>query len=166
MKNTSKKWLIAGAAAAVLAGASTMALARGGMGDCDGPMGGQPGPRAEKMEKRMAEHRSQRLTDLKAKLQLNASQEAAWTAFASATQPPMMDAKNRPDPAEMAKLTTPERIEKMQAFKAQRDTHMAQMGEATKTFYASLNAEQKKVFDDQTARGPGHGGEQRGGKGR
>lgn len=146
-----KRLLIASAAAAVLAGASWSAMARGGQ-DCDGPQG-QNGPRAEKMQQRMAEHRAQRQADLKAKLKLAPEQEAAWTQFSQATQPMAMG-MNRPDPADMAKLTTPERIEKMQAMKAQRDVHMNQMADATKAFYNALNAEQKTVFDAETARGP------------
>jgi hypothetical protein len=44
-------------------------------------------------------------------------------------------------------MTTPERLDRMQAMKAQRDAHMQQRAEATKAFYATLNAEQKLVFD-------------------
>ena len=61
-----------------------------------------------------------------------------------------------PDPVEMAKLTTPERIDKAKAL---RNQHMAEMnaasdkrGEATKTFYAVLTPEQQKVFDAASAR--------------
>mgnify|MGYP000387936472 CR=1 FL=1 len=63
------------------------------------------------------------------------------------------------DRAAMAKLSTPERIDQMQALHAQRDAEMKKRGDATKTFYAGLNAEQKKTFDAETARfmqqGPG-----------
>ena len=34
---------------------------------------------------------------------------------------------------------------------------MDKRGDATKTFYATLSAEQKKVFDDETARRGHHG---------
>lgn len=46
----------------------------------------------------------------------------------------------------------------MQALKAERDAAMAQRVEAIKSFYATLNAEQQKVFDAQ-----GMGGFQRAG---
>lgn len=49
-------------------------------------------------------------------------------------------------------MSTPERLDQMQAHKAQHDAQMQKHIEATKTFYASLNAEQKKVFDKETAR--------------
>jgi hypothetical protein len=49
-------------------------------------------------------------------------------------------------------MTTPERLDQMQAMKTQRDAHMQQRAEATKSFYATLNAEQKHVFDKETVR--------------
>jgi hypothetical protein len=61
-----------------------------------------------------------------------------------------------PDRAEMDKLTTPERIDKMRAMHkehmAKMETAMDQRAEATKTLYAALSAEQKKIFDDEHAK--------------
>jgi hypothetical protein len=139
--------------AALLAGAALPALARGGHGDCDGP-------RAEAMQKRMGEHFAKRQADLKAQLKLSPEQEAAWVSYTGAVQPPMArQGAQRPDRAEMEKLSTPQRLEKMQALKAERDTHMAKVVEATKAFYATLTPEQQKVFDAQHMRHPmgGHG---------
>jgi protein CpxP len=111
-----------------------------------------------KMEQMMAK----RSAELKAKLKITTAQEGAWTAFTTAMKPPARDMKQRPDRAELAKLTTPERIDKMRALRTQHTTDMnAAMNkrdEATKTFYASLDAEQKKVFDAEHARmGARHG---------
>ena len=53
---------------------------------------------------------------------------------------------------EMQALTTPQRIDRMTAMKAQRDAAMAKRGDATKTFYVALTPEQQKVFDASTAR--------------
>ncbi|WP_372825093.1 Spy/CpxP family protein refolding chaperone [Polaromonas sp.] len=105
--------------------------------------------------------------DLKAKLKLTPAQEGAWTAFAASMQPPAHGA--RPDraamKAEFEKLTTPERIDKMQSMRAQRMTEMNAVmdkrGDATKTFYAALTADQQKVFDAQRVN---HGGKGRGGQ--
>jgi Spy/CpxP family protein refolding chaperone len=47
----------------------------------------------------------------------------------------------------------------MQALKAERDSHMTKVMEATKTFYSALTPEQQKVFDEQGSRS------HRGGKG-
>jgi hypothetical protein len=69
------------------------------------------------------------------------------------------------NPAEMEKLTTPERIDKMMAMKATRDAQINLRMIATKTFYASLNPQQQKVFDTHASKamkrhgmGPSHRG--------
>lgn len=99
---------------------------------------------------------SKHLADLKAKLKLAPEQEFSWKTFAEAMKPNAKMQENRPDRAELDKLTTPERIDKM---KAMRNQHMSDMNaamdkrdEATKTFYATLSAEQKKTFDAEHAR--------------
>jgi hypothetical protein len=58
----------------------------------------------------------------------------------------------RPERASLEKMTTPERLDMMEAMKAQRDAHMQQRADATKAFYTTLSAEQKQVFDQETAR--------------
>lgn len=112
---------------------------------------GQRPARMEKMHERMTERHNKHLNELKAKLQLQAGQDTAWAAFAQAMQPPAKPWPH-PDHATLEKLTTPERIDQMQAFKAQRDERMQKRADATKAFYASLNADQKKTFDTETAR--------------
>ncbi len=96
---------------------------------------------------------------LKAQLNLTPAQEGAWTAFTDAAKPPMALMATRPDPAEMAKLTTPERLDKMKALRAQRMSDMASAmdkhADAVKTFYAVLTPEQQKVFDANAMQGPG-----------
>ena len=112
-------------------------------------------PRAERMGQRHAQH----LAELKSKLKLQATQEPAWVAFEQAMQMPK-GPMNRPDRAAFEKMTTPERLDQMQAHKAQMDTQMQKHVDATKNFYATLTAEQKKTFDAETARGmQGMGGE-------
>lgn len=112
----------------------------------------------------MGERMAKRQADLKEKLKLTPAQESSWTAFTAATQPPQMHGMQRPDPAEMAKLTTPQRMEKMQAMKTARDAQMTQRLEAVKAFYATLNPEQQKVFDAETLNHhhEGHMGNKRG----
>ncbi len=106
---------------------------------------------------RMQEHRAKRMAAMKEKLKLNPSQESAWTNFTASTQPPAGPPPQRPDRAEFAKLTTPQRLERMQARQAERSAMFAKRAEATKTFYAALNADQQKTFDTETAH-MGHGG--------
>lgn len=110
---------------------------------------------------RMQQHRAQRLTALKDKLQLSAQQQSAWTSYTSAVQPP---APPKPEDraarrAEFEKLTTPERIDRMQARHAERSAMFAKRADATKAFYAQLTPAQQKTFDAEGAHfGPrGHG---------
>lgn len=116
-----------------------------------------------KMQARIAKHQA----ELKAKLALTPAQEGAWSAYTAALQPQPRAAGQRPDRAalraEFEKLTTPQRIDKMNAMRTQRmaemNERMTKRGEATKTFYAALNADQQKVFDSQRMGrgGKGHG---------
>jgi periplasmic protein CpxP/Spy len=105
-----------------------------------------------------------RQSDLKARLQLTPAQEPAWSAFTSAMKPPARPGEgSRDQRADMARLSTPERIDKMRAERTQRMAEMNklmdQRGEATKTFYSALTTEQKKTFDSEAFRfGPGHEG--------
>jgi len=100
---------------------------------------------------KMAEHHKEHLAALKAKLKLTSAQEGAWTTFTTATQPPAHTKADREAlHAEMSKLTTPERIDKMQTLKTQRDTEMTQHANAVKAFYAQLTPEQQKVFDSES----------------
>lgn len=114
-------------------------------GDMHGGMHGRMDP--AKMEAMVAKH----LADLKTKLKITPAQEGSWTTFTAAMKPPARPEVARPDRAEMDKLTTPERIDKMRALRAQhqadRQANMDKREAAVKAFYADLNAEQKKTFD-------------------
>ncbi len=116
---------------------------------------GDPAKRFERMQA----HRAKRMADLKTKLNLTSAQEGAWSSFTAASQPPAGARPARPDRAEFAKLTTPQRLERMQAHQAERSAMFAKRAEATKTFYAALNADQQKTFDAETVHhGRGHHG--------
>ena len=119
----------------------------------------------QRME-RMQAFRAKRLAALKDKLKLSSAQEGAWSTFTAASQPP---GGPRPhfDRAEFAKLTTPERLERMQARQAERSAMFAKRADATKTFYAALTPDQQKTFDAETMHfGPhGHRGEHGGPRG-
>ena len=114
-------------------------------------------------QKKMAEHRAKRQAELKAALKITPAQEGAWTQFSAAMQPPAAGQRPRMDRAEMEKLTTPQRIDRMQQLHAERDAHMKQRGDAVKAFYAQLSPEQQKVFDERAMRHGGRDGE-RGGR--
>ena len=162
MKPVFKSLIVAGLLAT--AGFAAYSQGPGGMMDHDGGHMGRMDP--AKMEQMMAK----RTADLKAKLKITPAQEGAWTAFTASMKPNAAMMANHPDRAEMDKLTTPERIDKMQALHTQRmadmNTEMTKRNDATKTFYAALSAEQKKVFDAEHAKmGDHHGDGKRGDKG-
>ena len=156
MKSVLKPLLIS----TLLATAALVANAQG----VGAPAHGGPGMHQRHMDPaKMQEMVTKRQAELKAKLQLSAIQDGAWASYVAAMQPPADMAtrtgrENRQKMRdEMEKLTTPQRIDRMNALKTQRDAVMAKRGEATKTFYAALNPEQQKVFDS-SAMHHGHGG--------
>lgn len=173
MKTNLKISLIAGL---LLAAGLAYSQSPMGGGQCDMMGGGMYGQGMShrgmgkmdpaKMQTRMNQH----LASLKAQLKITAAQEAAWTSFVEAHKLPAgMSAKQPTAMADLAKLPTPERIDKMKELRAQ---HMGEMtaamdkhGEATKAFYAVLTPEQQKVFDAHAMMGKDHMHGTRGGKG-
>lgn len=108
---------------------------------------GDPAQFAERQAKRkeMRQLRTERrLAALKLKLAVSTAQEGAWTAWTTAMKPAP---RQRIDRNEIEKMTTPERIDRMRAVRTARTAEMDRRGQATKVFYAALNADQQKVFD-------------------
>ncbi len=131
------------------------------------PADGAQGPRHQRAHspEQFKERMAQRAAQLKQKLQLTPAQEPAWTAFTTAMQPPAGPRHAKLDRKEMDQLTTPERIDRMRALRAQRSAEMDRRDEAVKTFYAALTPAQQKTFDAEARRmhprmdgGPGHRG--------
>lgn len=149
--------------AALLAGGGILAATAYAL-----PVGSPDGkPRCEAGAGQNAQSReafhAQRLAALKEKLQLAPEQEAAWSTFAASLQPmgqPGMDRQAMH--AELDKLNTAERMERMQALAASRHAHMTARAEAIKTFYTQLTPEQQKVFDAETASQRAHRGHHHG----
>jgi hypothetical protein len=126
-----------------------------GQGKGQGDKAAKLSQRMEKMQQRRAERQAQ----LKTALKITPEQEAAWTAFvAGSAHAPRMGQRGMGQ--DMAQMTTPQRLDKMQAQHAERSAEMAQRIDATKRFYAALSPEQQKVFDTQ-----GHGFQRAGMKG-
>jgi hypothetical protein len=105
--------------------------------------------RMERMRARMEERMARRLEQLKQKLQISRGQEGAWAAWTAALKPTQFQ---RPDRGEFARLSTPERIDRIKARRAQHQAEMDKRLDATKTFYASLTPEQQKLFDQEGLR--------------
>lgn len=104
----------------------------------------------------------QDLNHLHEALNLSAAQQAAWQAYVAAIRPdPATDARRREAARMMPTLTTPRRVD---LINAEMDTEMANMhrqGQAAKIFYAQLSPEQQRVFDQLTFQSQGQGGQQR-----
>ncbi|MDD2918804.1 Spy/CpxP family protein refolding chaperone [Rhodoferax sp.] len=174
MKTNLKFSLVAGLLMAV-----GLAYSQGPMGgaQCDmtGPHGAMQGQGMSyrgmgkmdpaKMQARMdARHAA-----LKAQLKLTPAQEAAWSAYVANHNPAAGMKGQAASMPDLAKLTTPERLDKMKELRAQHmgemTTAMDKRAEATKAFYAVLTPEQQKVFDAQTMQGRGSHRGMQGGKG-
>jgi len=148
MKSMFKPLLIAG----LLATAGLTAFSQSPMSPMGAGMGHDRMDKGEHMNHvRMQARMDKHLATLKAKLKLSAAQEADWTTFVGAMKPPADIQARQAQHDELAKLPTPERIDKMKALRSQHMTEMTaamdKRGEATKAFYATLTPEQKKTFD-------------------
>ena len=113
------------------------------------------------MQDRMAQHQAQ----LKQKLELSAAQEPAWNTFIASLKMGEHPARlGHLERAEVQKMTTPERIERMRAQRAQHHAEADKRADAILAFYAALNPAQQMTFDAQTARYQHHMGSQSGHK--
>lgn len=125
-------------------GAVQIAQAKGAHGHMD------PAKMQERIAKRQAE--------LKSMLNLSAAQQPAWAQYVEAMKPPadmaqrMSREERQKRREEMQALTTPQRIDRMQAMQAQRHAEMTRRAEAVKAFYAALDPDQQKMFDNQAMR--------------
>lgn len=109
------------------------------------------------------EHAARRAEHLRTVLQLRPDQEAALKAFLGDHQPPAGErGKFRERRGEMAKMTTPQRLDAQKARMAEHQARFEQHAAATKRFYAQLSPAQQKTFDALGPRGGrgmrGHGG--------
>jgi Spy/CpxP family protein refolding chaperone len=135
------------------------------------PHGADRTMKMEAWRKAHEERRAHRLHDL---LQIRSDQETAFQAFLADIKPPMHDhkdwARDKDAAAVAAPLTTPERLDRMEAMMAKRTAErqaaFQHRAEAIKKFYAVLSPEQKRAFDALHDRGGmGHGGEDHGPRG-
>lgn len=152
MKRNTRTILVLVAAIGLTTGSAAYAMR--GDGACDGPMKGQS----------MEKIAGSRLEKLHADLKLVPDQEAAWKAW---SEPMLQRAatmkERRPDFEAMSKLPAPERMDKMLERMKTHQKDMEAGVAATKTFYGTLNPEQRQVFDRFQPFGEHRGG--RGGSG-
>ena len=142
--------------AASLVGFSSLAIAQ--------TQGGPPPPPSAEQRQAWMQHRQehmQEMMDAHAKrlhdiLNLRPDQDAALKTMLT-TMKPMHDhdgmknggmkLEGRDGPEGMARLTTPERLDKMAARMAEHQAAFQQHAAAIKQFYAVLSPEQQRAFD-------------------
>ena len=124
----------------------------------------------EHMEHRRAEH----LRLLHDALAIRSDQEGAWQAFTAATTPQAKAGEHHWGPdgkgpdgkgGEHQQLTTPERLDRMQARLAERTAAFQRPAAAVKALYAALTPTQQRTFDALSRLHGMHGGFGRGGMG-
>lgn len=103
-------------------------------------------------QERRAEHFEKHQAELHSKLNLTAEQETAWKVFQGQIKP--QEKSEHPDPEALAKLNTLQRLDRMEAWDKERDSHKAEHAKAIRAFYAQLTDAQKKVFDDNAFPAP------------
>lgn len=96
----------------------------------------------------MQSRHTERLEQLKADLKLAPEQEPAWLAFVARTTPAAQPTA-KADRTDWSKLNTVQRLERMEAQHEAHSAAMKQRIDATRSFYAALNEEQKQVFDQR-----------------
>ncbi len=109
----------------------------------------------EQMQARMAEMWAKRQAKLHDLLKLTAAQEPAWTTYQAAIKP----APRTGEHAALSTLSAPDRLSKMIEMAKQHTTAMEGHLAALNTFYGTLTAEQKAIFDANTmggAKAPHH----------
>jgi Spy/CpxP family protein refolding chaperone len=108
-----------------------------------------------RMHERMEEH-LRRLHDI---LNLTPDQDAALKTVADAMAPTAGGEHHEGDWKQAQSLTTPERLDRMQARMVERQARFQRVADAIKRFYATLSPEQKRAFDalHEGMGGHGHG---------
>jgi len=135
------------AALALAVAAATYAQPFGGMGHGYGPgmgMGPGHGPMAGVDPAAMADAH---LSDLKARLKINTSQEAAWQAFATQANAQAASMQAMRAQMQLDTATAPERMAQRATAMQQRAAGMATMTNAFGALYAVLTPEQKVIAD-------------------
>jgi hypothetical protein len=99
------------------------------------------------------------LSSLHDALHLTAAQEDGWRGYRAAITPdPSAEARRRSAAMMMSTLTTPRRIDLINAEMNEDFSAMRRQGEAVKSFYATLTPDQQRTFDRQTLQTGGNNG--------
>ncbi len=101
----------------------------------------------------------QRLTDLKAKLQITGGQESQWQAFEAKIKEQMASARAARQNTAQAAVAAPDKLARQAEFMKQRGTGLEAVAGALKDLYAVLTPTQRETIDQHYAQleGRGHG---------
>jgi protein CpxP len=117
------------------------------------PRRGEPGPPGERPGSFRAEHgqhyTQERLDQLHGELKLTPAQEEAWNTWSGKINRAEQAQKEaRPDFEALKQMPAPDRLQKLIDFSRVHVASMEEILAATKDFYATLNPDQRKSFDD------------------
>lgn len=149
-----------------------VAYAKGPGCDSDGPMRSammRDGESSRMSAERMGQRVDKRLERLHGELKITAQQEPLWQAFTEKSKAEIGKGMQSMRAGADAKLTAPERMEKMQANMKERVAGMEAVNESFKRLYAALSPEQKATADTHFNRigfGGHHGQQGKGPKAR
>jgi hypothetical protein len=105
-----------------------------------------------------AQQQPPNLTALHDALHLTAAQESAWSAYKASVIPPAGAQARRQAAAELfPTLPAPRRIDLVEAEMQQDMDELHRQAQALKTFYATLDTQQQRIFDTQTLPSQGSG---------
>jgi protein CpxP len=99
----------------------------------------------------------QQQPDLHALLHIRPDQEAAFQAYQSARPTPLEMQALRPNPQQLAAMTTPQRLDRINAVLNTQLTVFHRQADAARALYMILSPDQKRTFDQVTGPGQGRG---------
>jgi protein CpxP len=115
------------------------------------PSGAAPPPAGahEHWAEHRHEHQQERAKALHDILNIRPDQEPAFQAFLASMAPPERadGMREHGEAADMAQLTTPQRLDRMAARMAEHQAKFQQRADAVRRFYAALGPEQQRAFD-------------------
>jgi protein CpxP len=149
MKSSSK--IIISMVAAGLMATGAAAVAASGAGDCGGPRSIHNGVHGAHFDP--SARAEQRLSRLKADLNITADQEPLWQAFADRVKSEAGGGlRAMREQAKDDNLTAPERMARMTDVMKQRLAVMESVGDAFNRLYQGLTPEQRRIADERATR--------------
>lgn len=149
MRHFAKRIFLIASATAVLGAAAHAQMPASGESPAAPQTASQP--QKGKFRGQPSQRHAQRLDELKTQLKITPAQESAWSQFAQTMQPPAPPAegaqKDRPQRPDFQRMNTLERLQFMQARRAEHEKRISARESAIQQLYTQLSPEQRQVFD-------------------